>query len=420
MPFQEREFVFDCASLDESISHRNHFDEYVPETCKIKEWHRAPKYGYKEFNVTLSSATGVTIKNCRLPILPHDFLQRLEQVKEIHLDNSEIKSINETTFPNGWGLLTLWMSKNDLTVVPRFSFARMPNISEIYLLRNRIRDVHLLAFKEATELKIINLSHNVIEKIHDSFHALHNLEVLDLSYNFIEYFRVDLDDSKNLKELRLANNKIGVLDCSVFDLKANKILIDASFNHLRGIDLDCDVNLKFLELRVNHNQLTSLEFPKSKLLNGLTSIDASENHIESITFHTDFRQLTKLKLNDNNLKELDGWKAAMFPNLRDMDISNNRFKCSYLNGFLKMFPMRIHLTTTEAQRIRSDGVLRTKKTIHGISCIDGNGIDVEHLIIWCLLAVLLTFLCVNIFRQKYFQNQINEANVRNNRNATNE
>ncbi|KAG4067205.1 hypothetical protein HA402_000196 [Bradysia odoriphaga] len=429
--FEGRKFAFDCASLDDSISHRNYFDEYVSDTCKLTEWQQKPVLDWKEFNVTLSSATLVTLKNCRLPILPHDFLQRLEQVQELKLDNSAIKSVNEKTFPNGWGLLTLWMANNDITELPQFSFSRMPNISEIYLFRNRIRNIDPNAFNGATNLKIINLSHNVIETIHEStFANLINLEVLDLSYNFIEYLTVNLYKSKNLKELLLANNKIDRLDCSVFDLSVSKILIDASFNHIRDIDFNCNAHLEFLELKVDHNQLTSLTFPKSNLLNGLTTIDASENHIESITFETIFQQLTKLKFNDNNLKELDGWEPAMFPNLHTMDIWNNWFNCSYLSAFLKTFPKRIDLTATEAQRISFDGVRRPQKNIHGINCIDdhqfddGNGIDVKWTIVWCLLAMLIVavvFLYVNIFCGKYFQNRFNRADnvCIFNRNGTN-
>lgn len=387
------EYTFDCSFLGEHISHRNYLDTYVPEACKIEKFKTT-------ITTTLSSTANVVLKNCRLPTLPHEFLQRFEHVNDIVLDNSEIKSINEKTFPKGWGLLELSMSSNDISELPEFVFSKMSNISKINLQLNRIHNIDPNAFNGTTKLKTINLSRNIIEVIPEStFSDAINLEVLDLSYNFIEHFLVNLSKSKNLNKLRLDNNKIDVLDCNVFDLSTNKIVIDASFNQIRNIDLNCDVHIEFFELSLYCNQLTSLIFPKSNLLNGLTKIDASVNRIKNIRFDRVFSKLVEIDLGDNNLKELHGWDVTMFPKLRAVDISGNWFNCTYLDAFLKSkLPMHV----LKMSKLKEVG---PRKNIHGINCIDdnqsayarqslnsvvayGNGseINVEHIIMWCLLA----------------------------------
>lgn len=375
--YYKPEYTFDCSFLGEHISHRNYLDTYVPEACKIEKFETI-------ITITLSSIASVELKNCRLPTLPHEFLQRLEHVNDIVLDNSEIKSINEKTFPKGWGLLELSMSSNDISELPEFVFSKMSNISKINLQRNRIHNIDPNAFNGTTKLKTINLSRNIIEVIPEStFSDAINLEVLDLSYNFIEHFRVDLSKSKNLNKLRLDNNKIDVLDCNVFDLTTNNIAIDASFNYIRDIDLNCGVYIEFFELLLSRNQLTSLIFPKSNLLNGLTKIDASVNHIKNIRFDHVFSKLTEIDLGGNNLKELHGWDPTMFPKLSVVDISANWFNCTYLDAFLKN---KLSIHVSKMSKLKE---VRPMKNIHGINCIDdnqsayGNGsdINVEHIIL---------------------------------------
>lgn len=353
--------TFDCAVLDDKILHRNYFDQYVVDnTCTIDN-----------ASVVFSTLTEITLKNCRLPIMPQKFLQRLASVREIHLDNSGIKAINDAAFSYGNSLERLSMSRNDLTSVP--SFAYTPNISEINFSRNRISNIGSSTFRMGTTnyIKIINLSHNNIETLDKYlFVELENLEKLFLGHNFIEHFHVDLSALSHLTELNLDNNKVARLDCTNFALSTNQVCIDVSFNFIKEIDLNCSVHIELLEINITDNQLTSLTFPKSNLLNGLTKMVASSNLIGNVTFHRSFHQLVELQLNDNILKEFVEWEDTMFPRLRRLGISGNQFNCSYLSKLLRKLPKTLELERRYEVSSCCDNVRKASKKIHGISCVD--------------------------------------------------
>lgn len=404
---------FDCAFLDDKMSHRNYFDKNViSNVCNTT----------KSISIPFSSATTIRLTNCRLPNLPHHFLQRLEHAETIQLNGCGITAIDNGILSGGLiGLSTISMSQNGLTELPGFLFSQTPNISELNLSLNRISHIDPNTFRGTVKrLKIVNLSHNNIETIDKQlFMDAINLVELDLGHNFIEQFRVDLSKMKDLTVLSLDNNKITKLDCTIFDLTTNTINILVNYNHIREVDLNCsNAQLESLDLILNDNQLTHLTFPKSNLLNGLAKLRASRNHIESITFQQPFRQLTHLHLNANNLKDLFGWDEAMFPKLEYLDITSNQFNCSYASVFLKQLPKTIDLERFGGRSDTSDSysysedlrhTSKRSRMIHGINCIDGvverafetdHTDDVERIIIRCLLMALSAVLFVALISMK--------------------
>lgn len=356
--------TFDCAFLDDKILHRNHFDKnVVDDSCKdLQDWYTSQPF---------SLAPQITLKNCRLPIMPQEFLQRLGTVAAIYFDNSGIRAINNATFSTVYSMESLSLSQNQLTELPGLLFTHSPNISDINLSRNRISHIDPNAFRgNGSKIKIINLSHNNIETIDKHLFAdLKHLEVLYLGHNFIEHFHVDLFDLKDLTVLGVDNNKIIRLDCTNFDLSTNKISIDVNTNYIQDIDLNCDRHIESLEINIADNQVTHLTFPKSNLMSGLTKMLASGNLIENVLFHRSLNQLEELHLNDNMLKELVEWEDTMFPKLRQLDISGNQFNCSYLHTILKKLPRTLELERN-TKRTYSYDVRKASKKIHGITCVD--------------------------------------------------
>lgn len=409
--------TFDCAFLDNKVLHKNYFDErLIDDTCDFSQF---------MYETTFSSADSIALKNCRMPILPQEFLQRIKHVKVINLDTSGVKVIDKQSFPNGCSLETLSLSGNDLTELPPILFSQTPNISNINLSRNRIRSIDADTFHGTTRtLKVINLSFNNIETIDKQLFAdLVNLQTLKLGNNFIEHFQVNLSKLEDLSVLGLDNNKITRLDCTIFRLATNKITIDVHNNHVQEMDLNCDVHIESVVINVMDNQLTHLTFPKSNLLNGLTELYASKNHIENVTFQSSIRQLTALHLNVNNLKELVEWDETMFPKLRFLDISSNRFNCSYLSALLKKLPKTVELELKNMSGHPPGDERKASKAIHGINCVDGVQTafqsdevnDAEQTAMWCVLALLslavLASLSVKMFKfyRRYQRSRFSEA-----------
>lgn len=410
--FTEKLLVkIDCAVIDDTIPHKNHLNRVKNGTCESKDF---------------TSAFSIRLENCRLPSTPDVFLQRLEHVQHIYLDSAGIKAIDNSAFPDGCSLQKLSLSNNDLTKLPGLMFSSMPNISDVNLYGNRISNIDPYAFRGTTnKLTRIDLSHNEIDIIDRLlFTDLTNLEVLNLRFNFIEYFHVDLTNLKELTLLQLDNNQITQLDCTIFDLTTSKIDINVNLNHIKEIDLNCDSHLESLKLNLDDNQLMNLTFPKSNLMNSLTEMHASRNLIENITFQPNFRQLTQLHLNINNLKEFVEFEETKFPKLTYLDITGNQFNCSYLNNFLRKIPKTLILrgmTTRTINYLDLKSVLllktsersKSSKTINGIDCNDDikksdNTDDVAHThtFMWSLLAflsftvgVFLIVKIINYYRQ---------------------
>lgn len=421
-----KNITFNCVFVDNKFLHRNYFNKNVTKfincttTVKPASYSTWSETSVREMKRILpkrfSFANVITLKNCRIPVIPDDFIQRLEHVVEINFDGSGIKSFDNETFSNRSSLQKISMAMNDIADLPGYLFSQTPNISVINLSRNRISHIDRYTFHGTTKtMKIIDLSHNNIEKIDESlFVDLINLEVLDLGHNFLQDFRVDLSKLVDLMELRLDNNKLVRLDCAFFNLATNKIEIDVNFNHIRKIDLNCDVDLESLELNIDDNQLASLTLPKSKLLLGLTQLNASRNHMENVTFQGTFGQLTALNLHSNHLKDLIEWDVAKFPKLQYLDISSNDVNCTYLTTFLKNLSKAIDLGQQGSDtHSHSDDDHKTRKIIHGINCSDDPEEDssswaftenVLFIIGLCVLALVLGAVLLSIHLDRVMTN----------------
>lgn len=146
-------------------------------------------------------------------------------------------------FSNDSSLTEIILSWNTLTELPGFLFLQTPNIKEIDFSYNMISNIDPNTFRGPTNnLSVINLSHNNIETI-DKNLFMDSLHLAELNlgynrYNFIEHFQIDLLKLHALKLLRLDNNKIKRLDCTIFELTTNRIFIDVDYNHIEDVEFN--------------------------------------------------------------------------------------------------------------------------------------------------------------------------------------
>lgn len=378
--------TFNCASLYYGIQgtqHTNYFDKHVmSDTCETQ-------YGN---NKIWKFASLIVLTNCKIPIMPRHFLQHLGHVKKIDFGRSEIKSIDSGMFSNDSSLTEMRLSWNGLTELPGYLFSQTPNIKEIDISYNRISNIDANTFRGPTKnLSVINLSHNNIETVEKTlFMDCLHLAELNFGYNFIEDFQVDLSELHELKLLRLDNNNIKRLDCTIFELSTKSIFIDVDHNHIEKIEFNCGaLNTDSIKLSINYNQLTTLTFPKVDLLKGFTTIYAAHNLIENIAFQGNFYQLTQLDLNANHLKNLAAWRDTQFPKLARLNINGNQFNCSYLKNFLKKLPKTVQLDQMELES------LKTSKTIHGINC-NGDAFNLASDVAYVSYWYLITFLILTV------------------------
>lgn len=93
-------------------------------------------------------------------------LSNLKIESLIGLDNLELKEQVEYLF----------LDHNQLTFIPEYSFQRLPNLINLYLNNNNIKNIDLNAFPDATKIPYINLINNkfdteIIENIKNYFYG---------------------------------------------------------------------------------------------------------------------------------------------------------------------------------------------------------------------------------------------------------
>ena len=86
-----------------------------------------------------------------------------KQFGEVNLDRMDLRYIEDNAFRllSGIGIDTLILSNNQLTLLRKYTFAGL------------------------TDLRVLDLSHNTINQIENSFDHLSNLQILDLSHNLL-------------------------------------------------------------------------------------------------------------------------------------------------------------------------------------------------------------------------------------------
>lgn len=115
--------------------------------------------------------------------------------------------------------------------------------------------------------------------------------------------------------------------------------IDFSCNSIGNLNADTLAhltNLEYLDLR--RTNLSKIALKTFSFQHKLMYLDLSENNLKILDFDMflpNLRFLQSLRLNGNQLTELNGFDNRLFPQLTLLDIKNNRFSCSYLKQFMK-------------------------------------------------------------------------------------
>ncbi|XP_067227253.1 leucine-rich repeat-containing G-protein coupled receptor 6 [Chanodichthys erythropterus] len=221
-------------------------------------------------------------------------IRTLAKLQELGFHNNNIKAIPERAFVGNPLLQTIHFYENPIQFVGRSAFQFLPKLHTLSLNgATEIREFPDL--KGTTSLQVLTLTRAGLTGLpYDLCHLLPKLRVLELSHNVIEKLP-SFYHCASLQEIGLQHNLIKQIEMNTFQQLSSLRSLDLSWNRINTIHPDAFSSLQSLiKLDLTGNRLSSLP------LAGLTS-------------------LTHLKLK-GNMALSRSFREEDFPNIRVIEM----------------------------------------------------------------------------------------------------
>ncbi|KAF9194813.1 hypothetical protein BGZ50_005693 [Haplosporangium sp. Z 11] len=179
-------------------------------------------------------------------------------------------------------------------------------------------------------LEYLNVSYNKIEQL-ENLESLAGLIHANLAHNCIEDVRL-VQPLRRLRILRLSKNKLATFDAMSFPGLRTLYLDD---NRLQLLE-NCQTLTRLENFSARDQELDGLVIDMTEFMNS-RKLYLSGNPIRALDFQMQFFHLEYLEICSGCLKELPLDFAALFPNLRGLNLSDNELKSiEPLNGLLRL------------------------------------------------------------------------------------
>jgi len=209
----------------------------------------------------------------------------------------------------------------NLQEIPDDTFYGLEVLETLDLSFNKINKINKLAFNGLSKLKYLILKVNFLEIIEENtFKSLISLENLDISYNLVKTIEHSaFDGLDNLLELNVANN----------NNKSTNTINIMNNNSFKGLQ-------KLKTLKLNDNNILEINDHMFQNLTELNELDLSGNKIKEINNDSfnGLKKLEHLNLNNNFLKEIIEKPFENLLKLKTLEVSGNIIK--YFNPSLKI------------------------------------------------------------------------------------
>ncbi|XP_076358399.1 uncharacterized protein LOC143251009 [Tachypleus tridentatus] len=229
-------------------------------------------------------------------------------LEEVHLTNSHVPAIGDSSFWPGRQMKILELSCNDITLLNDQDFNGLSSLEVLDISDNKIFSTPSAPFRFLTSLKSLSLARNRLSRLVPRFfYMLKKLEKLDLSGNPLkELDPENLKDLRPLKVLRLADCQLTSLHSLVYqhlpniqelDLRNNNFfsLAPEEFRHLKSLQilrLDGNVLSEIREKTFGGHKLEILGLSRNNIIKFLPcsfcntsvkNLDISRNRLSSLT-----------------------------------------------------------------------------------------------------------------------------------------
>lgn len=305
----------------------------------------------------------------------------LSQLRWMFLSHNKIHTIHPNAFKSMPELEYLNISSNQLQSLDKKLFVNLKKLEAIYLDHNLLSVLPRTIFERNRNLRFVDVAHNQLQSLHLSFHD--SLFMLNAAFNQIETFKADFKADErpdgDISILRLENNNLhdisNVTSLNLsFELSlANNLIAYHTpdsldqFNLFNGMKNLWSLNISNTGFHFSHTYNHAHDNPFGEM-SELKELDLSYNDLREVDF-TQIRvmELRTLQLNGNNLKELNiAPVARVLPNLRALEISDNKFNCTYLRVFMQQLSQHARLEVS----VRDDLMITNTTHVNGVGCVD--------------------------------------------------
>ncbi|XP_037038561.1 protein artichoke-like [Bradysia coprophila] len=244
---------------------------------------------------------------------------KLIYLEMLNVAGNQLNNVDEIIRIMPSRLTLLDVSSNYLGKMNRRSFERYRKLEYLILSNTNLSDIEPNIFRYMNYLIALDMSNNQLENV-DFVSFLKDVKTL-------QYFNIAANQLKNIPEI------IELLPPTLLmlDLSSNFV------NTLNGNSFERFKNLAYLNM--SRSNLTDIKFnpiPSNTAIK-LRILDVSHNHLSNIdfsSFSSMFKSVHLLRLDNNELTEIDSLHPSDFPELFYLSLANNRFPCGYLDTFL--------------------------------------------------------------------------------------
>lgn len=233
----------------------------------------------------------------KVPIIP-------SRVHYAYLQNNFIDELPEESFKNATELRWINLDNNRIKKVDKRVLEKLDHLVFLYMERNHLKEV---PGNLPPSLEQLRLSWNRISKISSgTFNKLDHLILLDLHHNELNdgvFNKNTFKGLKNLMQLNLAHNRLHKMPPGVPNALHQLFLDENRIDDIPNNYFQEFHNLAFL--RLNYNKLSDKGLPKNSFnLTNLLVLHLSHNNLTSIPFIS--ARLEHLYLNDNSIEKING------------------------------------------------------------------------------------------------------------------
>jgi len=245
-----------------------------------------------------------SINNAGLTVLPSNFLQDFAGLSSLDFSFNDISALTFPLYQNGATVdVELLNISHNLFDKLDIDFSEEWHLHSLDMSFNKIPSMSK-DFKLSSSFRHLDLSHNQIATLPDTFRFFSNIQYLDLSHNSLsQFYGSTFDQAYGISSLNLGYNKFTSFPEGLLPQNLNSLYLD-------------------------HNSLTKLASTHLSSLPYLSVLDLSYNSLKSIEtsfvnsgngFQFDILNFSHNLLDDPNLKFCDSYGFS------SLDLSFNQF-----------------------------------------------------------------------------------------------